>query len=245
MLYLTLIPLILLATYAFDAYKIYQTQTLPSHFEFQTHAHQDFFAEQSPEFMRYHQELLALGFQLHELISTQTFANIINYIASYRFPEQPSLIANITSIRTDTPHFKNQIDYLEFHERFADQSMLTISNAAAPSAFPRFAHVLKLQLPDIHHAKDLLAAYQRARQNARSQVHALPALNSTMEAFNQFNHQEAQALIQAGYLQPQTNEKGKYRITYSGAFRCTWRALLFLSKIGMKANQRAAQKWIQ
>lgn len=245
MLYLALIPLILLAIYAFCAYKIYQNQTLPSRLEFQTLPPQDFFAEQSPEFMRYHQELLELGFQLHELNSTHTFANMISYIASYRLPSQPSLIANINSIRVDMPHFKKQIDYLEFHERFADQSTLTVCNTASPSAFPKFAHLLKLQLPDIHHAKDLLAAYQRTRQNARGQVQALPALNSTVEAQNQFHHQEVQALIQAGYFQPPTNEKEKLRMTYSGAFRCTWRMLPFLSEISIRADQRAVQKWIQ
>lgn len=98
MISLLLVPIALLANYAFLAKIAFKGMKMPRQWDFDNIPHDEFFARQTPEFMHYHQEMMAAGFALSDTLFTQSMHPTVNDIATYRHEKVTTVTVAIISV---------------------------------------------------------------------------------------------------------------------------------------------------
>ncbi|ULJ64416.1 hypothetical protein [Wielerella bovis] len=238
MMYLLLAPVVLLAIYAFLAKVAFFGMKVPRQWDFESVPHDEFFARQTPEFMRYHQEMMAAGFALSETLFTQNMSPTVNDIATYRHEKATTVRAAIVSM--SNAQLGNHFDYVEFYEHYTDDGSLSITNSSAMNAFPNLNHIVKIQCDDVQTVSELLKRFRQVR--AKLGKTPAPLLPNMVAQFHEFHAREMQALVDAGYFR--VSDDGKdYVGTYAGALKITWKLLPVGKQIAIAQKKRFAQKW--
>lgn len=71
---------------------------LPQQFHFEPYPTEPFLAQQSQEFNRYHQEMLAAGFKLKETVSTESMLPTVSHIVCYQHTKHKTLCGSIINM---------------------------------------------------------------------------------------------------------------------------------------------------
>ena len=112
---------------------IYRSNTFIEKLPFTIVTPEEFFTNQSPAYLAYHQDMLANGFQIHTLLYGN-YNDIDCHIVAYKeHPEAPFFaILNGLTQRT----INKRVDYIELSEIYNDGSALCISNMQEPYPCP-------------------------------------------------------------------------------------------------------------
>ncbi len=238
MISLLLLPIVLLANYAFLAKIAFKGMKMPRQWDFEAEPHDEFFARQTPEFMRYHQEMMAAGFELTDTLFTQSMSPTTNNIATYRHKQATTVAAAITSM--SNTQLGNH-DYIDFYERYTDGSSLSMFNSGQISVFPNVENIVKIQCDDVDNVHELLNHFRQVR--TQFDKTPVPLLPDFVAQFHEFHTREMQALVDMGYLR--ISDNGEYYVgTYTGALKMTWKILPVGKQIYMAQRKRYAKKWL-
>ncbi|XXQ69344.1 hypothetical protein ACKLNO_05635 [Neisseriaceae bacterium B1] len=239
MISLLLVPILLLANYAFLAKIAFKGMKMPRQWAFEPVPHDEFFARQTSEFMRFHQEMMATGFVLSERLFTPSMSPTRNDIATYCHEKATTVVAAIISM--SNAQIAKQFDYVEFYEHYTDGTLLAITNSSQTSVFPNNENMVKIQCDDAKNVNELLSRFRQVR--AKWGKTPAPLLPNMVAQFHEFHAREMQALVDKGYFR--VSDDGEHYVgTYAGALKMTWKILPVGKQIHMAQRKRYAEKWL-
>lgn len=183
----------------------------------------------SERFNNHHQEMLALGFQAAEALSTNAYDHIHSEMIAYRHPDYP-VIGMVTCITNTVQMPIDAIEYAEFSEHFEGEAELITCNAQTANPFSAKPPIYYLQFPAQQNVAALWNIHKQISQYFQQTHRAIDVqYKNIAELMNADLKKQALALQKDKFIQP-ANADGGCRLTYWGAFNTTWRNIPFLNE---------------
>lgn len=223
-----------LIIYALLAKNIQQSFNMPKDLALKPQSEDEFFADKPQALYDYHKQMLDNGFVLSETIFWVN-NNLHFDVGIYRSTKRDSLMGAIYHINSD----EEQVA-MDFFEEYDNNQSVTVSNIKP--ALPFFDvsdEIIKLQMPHLISAEELLGAFDKAS----SKINAKPKpIGNIIDAFNRFYHKEKQAEIKKGYYKK--SDSGQYITTYKGALCALCKMLPITDAIYFCQRQAYIKKWV-
>lgn len=235
-IYLLLAPIIF---YLLVSFLIYYKGKIPARVNFIQENEADLLARNSERFVRYHQEMLGLGFQTAGAFSADSIDNIHNELLIYHHPDYfaVGMVASIQQTQI------NEVwEYADFSECFTDGTRLTVGNPQKAPGYPAIPLFYCLQFPEQQMLAELWASQRLISQYFHQTRHSIDLRKKNpIDAINEHIAFEAAALQKRGYVR-QANADGECPLTFWGALNMTWRYLPVLSKLLLRYRCRVSRK---
>ena len=219
---------------------IYRSNTFIGKLPFTIATPEEFFTNQSPACLAYHQDMLANGFQIHTLLNGN-YNDIDCHIVAYKeHPEAPFFaILNGLTQRT----INKRVDYIELSEIYSDGSALSISNMQEPYPCPHNPDHPRLPFPE-QSVVELRKRLETLRGNRQPDPTAVNELRTwpAADILNKYTKREVQYPIARHWYKAERNVAGEHPITFWGALNLTWRCLPILNRLLFKYQCRRAQR---
>lgn len=221
-----------LIIYALLAKKIQTSLNMPKNLDMQPQTTDEFFADKPQILHDDHKQMADNGFVLVETIFWVN-NNLHFDVGVYRSTKRDSLMGAIYHINSD----EEQVA-MDFFEEYDNNQSVTVSNIKP--ALPFFDvsdEIIKLQMPHLISADELLGAFDKAS----SKINAKPKpIGNIIDAFNRFYHKEKQAEIKKGYYKK--SDSGQYITTYKGALCALYKFLPITNQLYFYQRERYIKK---
>jgi hypothetical protein len=182
-----------------------------------------------PNFFAMIHEFEALGFSLVCHLSSSSIGNNLHGMISLLINRATKTFAEVTFVRSLAAEVPVAVTYLEFHADFEDGSQLETANSSTVRVFYDAPRKTVIKVP---HLKDPNALYQvhLHLMKQRKVPACLPSPGTeTAHFINSAKQSLAEQVALGFYVLDDT--KQRYRPTWRGAYRATYRSLWPLKQI--------------
>lgn len=220
---------------------IWKTQRLPARCRFEPVDDSVLFRHATPRFFEYHRAIARHGFRsAGASMTSDSHSN--SYFRLYWHPDLRTAAMIVT---TGGNH--GGITYVEFTQRFDDGSVLDVSNAPHPGAFPALVFKTVFQFSEMLEPRELLIASLRLKTllKAGRRVRGFDASRG-LEEVEAFIGEESDAMVEKGVVKSEIDSDGKRALTLYGAFIVTWRSIFpgknILARVTGQNSRRALER---
>jgi hypothetical protein len=218
---------------------VWKTQKIPVIVRFPAMESSDFIKSRNEEFLNYDLDLKkmkfdVLGSSLLEDLHTKSY---------FRLYWNPSI--KLAAMAVTMTSKSKEITFLEFTQRYKDETVLNVNNSVQPEAYPKIAFKQMLRFPKIRSAELLLEYHSilKSKIKAKNDPVEFDLANGFFEVEKHIKR-EADALLEMGLVKNEIDENGKRSLTLKGAFIMTFRSVSPGKEIFGFLSKRQAMKLI-